>query len=479
MKRLIYCLDGTSNEYDDEHPTNVVMMHKSIIPASDDGINQIAYYHEGVGTEKGSKILGIAFGKGLLENIMDAYKHLVEHYKVGDEIYIFGFSRGAFTARSFAGLIGWCSIVDLKNISEIKKAEAYYKKRLLKEESHMNNFRQWRLDNCSFVCANDDDYAFRKKHFSDDKQIPEIINIRYIGVWDTVKTLGLFNKFEWHDDHLSSRVNYARHAIAIDERRKKFNITRWGNIAELSQKALESGRENKPYQQVWFPGTHGSIGGGGAIRGLSDEAFQWIRQGAQDAGLQFIETGDAEIFSLKPNPLAWLYNGTGEANTLMKKVTRWFFKAVYWVTGMIDRKGVKSLDQLHHTATIRYFAKPEYLPEKKWYRPATLNQVMNALENIPAPYTEAEYQKLFKSFTNVSSNDGEQEIVTISNSKFLVYTVIKGDTLFLIAKKLTGEGKNYLKIHEINKASIPNVDLIYIRQRIFIPIELIKKKGNV
>ena len=88
MKRLIYCLDGTANEYDDAYPTNVVIMDKSI-SENDNGIEQIKYYHKGVGTDTWKVILGGAFGYGLLDNVMDSYKHLCEHYEVGDEIYIF------------------------------------------------------------------------------------------------------------------------------------------------------------------------------------------------------------------------------------------------------------------------------------------------------------------------------------------------------------------------------------------------------
>lgn len=472
MKRLIYCLDGTSNEYDAAFPTNVVMMEKSISKNDNNGIEQITYYRRGVGTKFGEKIRGGAFGFGLLDNIIHAYKHLCEHYEVGDEIYIFGFSRGAFTARSFAGLVGWCGIVDSNNLSEIENAKEYYKKRLLKKASHIQEFNQWRLSNCPSVCANDDDYNFRRECSAKDVIIPEVIKIRYIGVWDTVKTLGFFNKYEWHDDHLSSHVDFARHAVALDERRGKFDVTEWGNIDQLNSSANNSGRHGKPYQQVWFAGTHGSVGGGGAIRGLSDEVFQWVRKGAKEAGLKFIDSGDAEIFALKPNPLAWLYNSTGEADTALKKTKSWFFKVLYKATGMIDRTGPKSIGEIHRTVIVRYFAKPEYLPEKKLYRSASLKLIDSVLSKEVQPFDEVDYRALYES-SKVNNLDDDEKIVTIAGKKFLVYTVKKGDSLSLIAKKLTGEALNYLMIHEANEASIPDENLIYIGQRVFIPLELI------
>ena len=479
MKRLIYCLDGTSNEYDDAHPTNVVMMHKSIIQLSDDGIDQVPYYHDGVGTKLGEKISGGAFGAGLLENIMDAYTHLCEHYEAGDEIYIFGFSRGAYTARSFAGLIGWCGILDSDKLSEIKNAKEYYKQRLLKEKHHVETFNQWRSDNCSSICANNGDYNFRKESFAKNVTIPEIIQIRYIGVWDTVRTLGKSDKdYRWHDDHLSSHVTYARHAIALDERRKKFNVTQWDNIDKLNASVGRSEKEDNPYQQLWFLGTHGSVGGGGAIRGLSDEAFQWIRRGAKNAGLQFIDSGDAEIFALKPNPLAWLYNSTGEANTFTKKAKSWFFKAVYWVTGLIDRNGPKSLDEIHKAVIIRYFAEPVDLPEKKKYRPASLNTIKGALSKTAPPFDEVAYRALVENSKKDNLADDEEKIVTISGERFLVHTVKKGESLSVIAKKQTGHGGDWRKIHEANKASIQDENLIYIGQRIFIPFDLISNGSN-
>ena len=472
MKRLIYCLDGTANKYDDAYPTNVVIMEKSI-SENDNGIEQIKYYHKGVGTDTGKIIIGGAGGFGLFKNIMDSYKHLCKNYELGDEIYIFGFSRGAYTARSFAGIIGFCGLISPENFSELDKVEAYYKDRITQTEDEVEEFNQWRMKNSLLVCANEEDYIYRQEHLDSEKNIPNILKIKYIGVWDTVKTIGLFKKYEWHDDKLSPHVEYARHAIALDERREKFNITKWDNIDELNKLALEKGRIAKPYQQLWFPGTHGSVGGGGLHRGLSDEAFQWIREGSKEAGLKFIGTGEAEIFSLKPNPLDYLYNSTGENTTFKSKIMSLFFKGLYTVLGKIDRDGPNSLDELHKTVKIRFLSSEKYLPENKLYRPKSLNKLKNELLELEPIYDQVDYEVALQNRENVSIDKNQDGIVTIDNKEFYVYTVKKGDNLSTISKNITGSASNFKEIQKSNQVSMPNANIIYVGQRVFIPKSLI------
>ena len=483
MKRLIYNFDGTSNEYDAAYPTNVVMMDKAIAKLASDGIKQQSLYLSGVGTKTGEKAFGGAFGYGLFENIEAAYKHLCKNYTLGDEIYIFGFSRGAYTARSFAGMIGWCGIIDQDKSPQIDSAKKYYKQRLfylqrllLKQDAYVEEFNQWRMKNSSLVCANADDKAFREQQREDDHSIivPDIININYIGVWDTVRTLGLTDKlYKWHDDDLSSSVKSARHAIALDERRRKFNVTTWDNINKLNQDFQENGGEGTPYQQLWFPGTHGSVGGGGRIRGLSDEAFQWIKEGAKKAGLEFIDGDNAEIFSLQPNPLTWLFNSVGEDDTLWKKTKKFGFKVLYFALGMIDRKGPESIDDVHQSTIIRYFAPSQYISEKKSYRPTSLKKIHHALALKGSPFSDDQYRALHETTKRDADKDTGLKEVTISGKQYFVHTVTKGESLSIIAENLTGDEKNYRTIHKVNRASIPDVDFIYIGQKILIPSDLI------
>ena len=112
MKRIIFCFDGTWNRIDSKHPTNVLLMASSIAPIDDEGISQIVHYDNGVGTNWYDKRIGGAMGVGLLKNIRQAYQFLIFNYNEGDEVYAFGFSRGAFTARSFVGFIRSAGIIE-------------------------------------------------------------------------------------------------------------------------------------------------------------------------------------------------------------------------------------------------------------------------------------------------------------------------------------------------------------------------------
>lgn len=473
MKRLIYCLDGTWNKYDAAYPTNVVILEKSTADVGEDGAKQIKYYDPGVGTAVGEKFLGGALGLGLLKNIMQAYKHLCENFKLGDEIYIFGFSRGAYTARSFAGLIKLCGIIEPNDGGEYERAKTFYRKRKSKSKNWHKKFLEWRASNSIKVCADEEDQQYRKTLHADPTSVPPIATIRYVGVWDTVKTIGLIPKlYDWHDHSLSKYVEHARHAIAIDERRSKFKATEWSNIGALNKLARQEGRSHtKPYEQKWFPGGHGSVGGGGPVRGLSDDAFEWIFEGARNVGLAAITSEDAQVFSLHPNPLDWLDNSVGKKVGIVGS----FFSTVIGVFKERDRPGPSSLDNVSHSTKVRYFADQSLLPEQQVYRPKSLNQVSVQMEQEGAPFDEIDYRGLLENAKANELRDDEEKYVKIKGTKFLVHVVKKGESLSLIAKKYSGNVMDYKKLHEVNSASITNPNLIYVNQRILIPENFIKK----
>ena len=147
MKRLVFCFDGTWNRLDAQHPTNVVLTAESITPSvqvGDETVAQIIHYDEGVGTTKGESIRGGLFGHGLLKNLSDAYRFLIFNYAPGDEIYVFGFSRGAYSARSFVGLIRNCGVLRRSEASRSLEAIELYQSR--SQDDHpdsvkMNDFR--------------------------------------------------------------------------------------------------------------------------------------------------------------------------------------------------------------------------------------------------------------------------------------------------------------------------------------------------
>lgn len=239
-KRLVVCCDGTWTFADQPGKTNVTKVALSIRRRSRDGTEQRVYYRDGVGTRRWERLRGGAFGMGLSRNVLDAYRFLVHNYEPGDALYLFGFSRGAFTARSLAGLVRNSGILRPENADRIKEAWTLYRSRTKKPTGAASTL-------------------FRRAHAHE----PEIHF-----VWDTVGALGipvpgprwlspLINlvnrRWAFHDTDLSSRVKEAFHALAIDEQRSAFRPTPW-----LQQPgAADSGQEMK---QVWFTGVHSESG---------------------------------------------------------------------------------------------------------------------------------------------------------------------------------------------------------------------------
>lgn len=314
MKRMVFCFDGTSNRLIVENPTNVVLTAESVQPTADDGTAQLIFYDEGVGTTKGQKVRGLVFGKGLDQNLADAYRFLIFNYTPGDEIYIFGFSRGAYTARSFGGLLAHSGIPNRRYADQVDSAIAHYRTRN-KSAEFEQEMMAFRSKYCWDVCVSEaeDEWRVRNSPGYTAGKAP-LLRITYIGVWDTVGGLGLpahyfisrftNKKYEFHNTNLSSFVRSGRHALAIDERRKSFPPTLWTNLDERNAAAgSEPGAKDAYYQQKWFPGTHSSVGGGGTANrhGLSDQALHWVWEGAMRIGLDLDASEQSRIFELQPD----------------------------------------------------------------------------------------------------------------------------------------------------------------------------------
>jgi uncharacterized protein (DUF2235 family) len=147
-KRLVFCFDGTWNTLDAEHPTNVLLTAQSVLPRSQD-TTQVIYYDEGVGT--GGTVdywKGGILGEGLLQNLSEAYQNLIFNYTPGDDIFVFGFSRGAFTARSFCGLLSNSGILDRRHASKAREAVELYRSRG-DTSAHIDQMMSFRRDYCS------------------------------------------------------------------------------------------------------------------------------------------------------------------------------------------------------------------------------------------------------------------------------------------------------------------------------------------
>ena len=301
-KRLVVCCDGTWNSADQLKggracPTNVIRTALSIAPEDPAGVAQRVYYHPGVGTSRWDHLVGGAFGVGLSANVQDAYRFLVDNYEDGDDLYFFGFSRGAFTARSVAGLVRKCGVLRRENASRIDEAYALY--------------RSWATQPRGMAST-----AFRSA-FSTEP------DIRFIGVWDTVGALGIppfgpkilhsllkqvDKRWSFHDTQLSTKVKAAFQALAIDEQRAAFKPTLWQQQPDADPAQI--------LEQVWFAGVHSNVGGGLPDTSLSDLALLWMVEKAQLHGLAFrpdalgprtSETNDGDpdataVFTVAPKP---------------------------------------------------------------------------------------------------------------------------------------------------------------------------------
>lgn len=259
MKTLIVCCDGTWNHPDQGGgPTNVVKMSRAVSPFGEGGRPQVVYYDEGVGTGHFmDRFLGGTVGLGLNRNVQQAYQFLVRNYEHGDKIVMFGFSRGAFTVRSLAGLIGKFGLLRKGDLDKLNILYELYRK------------------------GTDDELEANKI------KVEAHPDIDFLGVWDTVGTLGIpVGAFRWigkswydfHDVKLNAKVKHACHAMAVDERRGPFRPTRWKTFTPEKGSLLAP---DQTVWQVWFSGVHSNVGGGYPDRVLSDLAFLWMADQAR------------------------------------------------------------------------------------------------------------------------------------------------------------------------------------------------------
>jgi uncharacterized protein (DUF2235 family) len=255
MKHLVICLDGTWSDGESAAPqTNIATLASLIDPKPLIGPEQRIYYDAGVGTGGlFDRIAGGLFGKGLSANVLATYRFLSQFYVPGDNIYIFGFSRGAFTARSLCGFLGASGLLtqDMCNPANLEFAWNYYR---------TPPKQRYPADRA------------RLKRITHD---PEP-RVRFLGVFDTVGALGIPKGFmsrlsrqaiQFHDADVSSVVDHSCQALAIDEHRLEFEASVWTEPRHRKYLTVE---------QAWFPGTHANVGGGCEDRGLSDLALEWM-----------------------------------------------------------------------------------------------------------------------------------------------------------------------------------------------------------
>jgi uncharacterized protein (DUF2235 family) len=281
-KRLAVFLDGTWNDPTDN--TNVWRLKTLVAPRGEDGVEQLAYYDAGVGTGRFEKLRGGIGGYGLSRNIREAYRWLIEHHNEGDEIFIFGFSRGAFTARSLAGLIATSGLPETG--SPLRISDLYRRYRDQRKPLHQLEF-----ENSERVSEEE---AWLRRY-------SKKVEIDFVGVWETVGTLGIpfgnipgisRRKFRFHRMRPSQMYKRGVQALALDEHRKAYDAGLWTNYVPLDNdgKIVEERLAENCYpdfEQRWFIGAHCNVGGGYRWDLCAQVPLQWMQQKAKAAGLAF------------------------------------------------------------------------------------------------------------------------------------------------------------------------------------------------
>ena len=271
-KNIVICCDGTGNEFGDNN-SNVVKLYATL----EINEKQIGYYHPGVGTmgapsanneleKEWSVLKGMAFGAGLMANVGDAYRYLMNLYEDGDNIYLFGFSRGAYTVRALAGVLHMYGLLCPGNeglIPYVTRMFAHASKNLAKHKD-------------TFDVAN-----HFKATFSRD------VTLHFVGVWDTVSSVGwIYDPVTLPFSGRNPDMKIGRHAVSIDERRCFFRDNLWGKPFEPGEPHYRFDIK-QDIKQVWFAGVHSDIGGSYPEKesGLSKLTLEWMLREASLAGL--------------------------------------------------------------------------------------------------------------------------------------------------------------------------------------------------
>jgi len=299
MKRIAVLIDGTWNKEGGGADTNVAKLDsgKRVSPCikavASDSTEQLVHYHDGVGVDGDltQKLLGGAIGLGLKKIIQEVYEFIVDHYEANDEIYIFGFSRGAYAARALAGLIGASGIQRRQNADVFEAAWAHYRVApKVRQQPATGTAGDRKAINV---------YETQREAFHDNR------TVTCVAVWDTVGSYGIPAGFGlaplaryftlvtlgFHDTSFGDHVEVGLHAVAVDEHRRPFVPTFW---------TIPKGQQPKGHvEQTWFAGAHCNVGGGYADSGLSDLALIWMVARVQAlTGLEF--DADAVRSSTKP-----------------------------------------------------------------------------------------------------------------------------------------------------------------------------------
>ena len=280
-KRLALFFDGTWNDPNDN--TNVWVLKNDLAEVSADGCRQEPFYDKGVGTNPLDRISGGAFGVGLSENVQEGYAWLMKHYQPGDDIFIFGFSRGAFTARSLAGVIARCGLLKPGAPLTFKEVYARYRRGTKATPIYNLKYFDHQPESAEDEIIRDQTYYGRSL-------------IKMVGVWDTVGSLGIpfgnipgvsRSTLHFHFTRLSRTIEHSYQALALDEYRKPYRPEVWMHFMPVDDDPQKLRKDNRFVEQRWFAGAHSDVGGGYPDDALRQRPLAWMQQKAMNCGLAF------------------------------------------------------------------------------------------------------------------------------------------------------------------------------------------------
>jgi uncharacterized protein (DUF2235 family) len=355
-KRIVVLADGTGNTVSRDD-SNVLRLCRALDLSRPQ--HQIAVYDPGVGTRtttdelrralppivqfieddrdrestfarRARWLLGLGFGLGTDRNLRQLYEWLARAYEPGDEIYLFAFSRGAFTVRALAGLIYRCGLLRREKVALVSEALRLYKQHYERVRSAAD-LRSLKLEVASF----------RR-----DNSHPT--NVRFLGIWDTVKSVGYLRPKNLPHTRHNPIVQTVRHAVSLDERRSMYAMTTWGGLDGDTRPAVfvpawwgndHSGRppvEWQDIQEVWFAGNHADVGGGypSDQRWPADVSLQWMVNEARNCDLLVLEPVEQPDRGIDGLTRSLLHDELNRRGTRRDTLWRRWWRFLEWVPRM-------------------------------------------------------------------------------------------------------------------------------------------------
>ena len=415
VNKIILCSDGTNNQGGFGRDTNVWRLYNLLQRNTTGSSVQHVHYDDGVGTEKSmpKKILGLAFGWGLSRNVRELYTYLASHYTPGDHIYLFGFSRGAYTVRQLANMVDFCGLPQW-HASQSSPAEL---KEMVKVAE--NAYKTWCENELSFLGFNSRQYdpkpgarlteqkdGLTEQGFQFDK-----VRSVYMGVWDTVNSTGApideMRKFlpAWVQNKTVERlpecVRCGFHALAIDDERKAFDPTLWDESKLADDQYVE---------QVWFAGMHANIGGGYPKDGMAKVALKWMvsRLLVLDTLPSGVKNDQLLSFNSKLNELeheASVSSKMHDSRSGLGAYYRYFPREVSRITRYSHGGENSALPRIHNSVFQRIRQKTNF------YAPTNIADFIVASDQSPG---SIEYSLSYESSDGKKASDISKEEVRLN-----------------------------------------------------------------